>query len=112
MSQMSVIMGPERRRRWRAEDKLAVLAEAFASGASVTEVGRRRDVATSLIYKWRREAMGSGGFVPAVITEGGDTRSAPMSAAPVILVELGGARISIDASASVSLVTATLKALR
>jgi len=110
MSQMSVIMGPERRRRWRAEDKLAVLAEAFAPGASVAEVGRRRDVATSLIYKWRREAMVSAGFVPAVITEGGDARAAP--AAPVILVELGGARVSIGASASASLVTATLKALR
>jgi transposase-like protein len=29
MSQMSVVMGPERRRRWRPEEKLALVAEAF-----------------------------------------------------------------------------------
>jgi len=48
MSQTSVIIGSERR-RWRPEEKLAVLAEALAPGASGTEVSRRLDVATSLI---------------------------------------------------------------
>jgi transposase len=111
---MSVIMGPERRRRWRPEEKLAVVAEAFAPGAIVSDVSRRLNVATSLIYRWRRDAMGSPGFVPAVIADEGDARRAlSSSASPVIVVELGGgARVSIGASASASLVTATLKALR
>lgn len=46
-------MGPERRRRWRPEEKLAVLAEAFAPGVIVADVTRQRDVATSLIYQQR-----------------------------------------------------------
>jgi transposase len=113
MSQMSVIMGPERRRRWRPEEKLAVVAEAFAPGATVADVSRRLNVATSLIYQWRRQAMGSPGFVPAVISDEGDTRRAPLSGSPVIVVELGGgARVSIGASASASLVTAALNALK
>ncbi len=113
MSQMSVVMGPERRRRWRPEEKLAVLAEAFAPGAIVSDVSRRLNVATSLIYQWRRQAMGSPGFVPAVLAEEGEARRAPLSTSPVIVVELGGgARVSIGASASASLVTATLKALK
>ena len=113
MSQMSVIMGPERRRRWRPEEKLAVVAEAFAPGATVVDVSRRLNVATSLIYQWRRQAMGSPGFVPAVICDEGDTRRAPLSGSPVIVVELGGgARVSIGAAASASLVTAALKALK
>jgi transposase len=58
---MSVVMGPERRRRWRPEEKLAVVAEAFAPGAAVLDVSRRLSVATSLIYQWRRQAMGSSG---------------------------------------------------
>jgi len=113
MSQMSVVMGPERRRRWRPEEKLAVLAEAFAPGARVTDVSRRLNVATSLIYQWRRQAMGSSGFVPAVISDEGEVRRTPLSASPVIVVELGGgARVSIGASASASLVTVALRALK
>jgi transposase len=113
MPQVSVIMGPERRRRWRPEEKLAVLAEAFAPGASVTEVSRRLDVATSLIYQWRQQAMSSPGFVAAVVADEGEGRKARLSASPVIVVELeSGARVSIGASASVSLVTAALKALK
>ncbi|MDP1640713.1 MAG: transposase, partial [Phenylobacterium sp.] len=50
MAHISLITGPERRRRWRDEEKLAILAEAFSPGAVVTDVARRRDVATSLIY--------------------------------------------------------------
>ncbi len=57
MAQVSVIMGPERRRRWRDEEKLAVLAEAFAPGAIVSDVARQLDGATSLIYQWRRQAL-------------------------------------------------------
>jgi transposase len=112
MSQMSVIIGSERRRRWRPEEKLAVLAEAFAPGASVTEVSRRLDVATSLIYEWRRQAMRSSGFVPAVMADEGEARRSSMAASAVIVVDLGGARVSIGASASTSLVTAALKALK
>jgi transposase len=112
MSQMSVVMGPERRRRWRPEEKLALVAEAFAPGAIVSDVARRRGVATSLLYGWRRQAMGPAGFVPAVITDEGEARRAP-SGSPVIVVELGGgARVSIGASAPASLVTAALKALK
>ena len=112
MAQISVLMGPERRRRWSPEEKLAVLSEAFAPGATVTDVARRLNVATSLIYQWRRQALGPAGFVPAVAADGGEARGAPLSGAPVIVVELGGARVSIGASASTNLVTAALKALR
>jgi transposase len=113
MSQVSVVMGPERRRRWRPEEKLAVVAEAFAPGAIVSDVSRRLNVATSLIYQWRRQAMGSPGFVPAVIRDEGEAHRSPLSTSPVIVVELGGgARVSIGASASASLVTAALKALK
>lgn len=119
MSQISVVMGPERRRRWRDEEKVAILAEAFAPGAIVADVSRRLNVATSLIYQWRRQAMGSPGFVPAVIRDEGPERratapaTASATASAVIVVELGGgARVSIGASASASLVTAALKALK
>lgn len=107
-------MGPERRRRWRPEEKLALLGEAFAPGARVTEVARRRGVATSLIYQWRRQAMGPVGFVPAVLVDESDVRRAPPPASgAIIVVELaGGTRVTIGASAPDGLVASVLKALK
>src|SRR3546814_20625074 len=55
MSQITVLTGPERRRRWRPEDKLRILAEAFSPGGCVGAVARRHDVSRGLIYTWRRQ---------------------------------------------------------
>jgi transposase len=49
---MEIISGVERRRRWRPEEKLRILAE-IEGGASLTEVARRHDVSRGLIWQWR-----------------------------------------------------------
>lgn len=41
MGQMTVISGPERRRRWSEEDRLRILSEAFAPGACVAHARRK-----------------------------------------------------------------------
>ena len=48
-----ILVGRERRRRWSADDKLRIVREAFAPGARVSLVARRRDVSRSQIYQWR-----------------------------------------------------------
>ena len=48
-----ILVGRERRRRWAADDKLQIVREAFAPGARVALVARRRDVSRSQIYQWR-----------------------------------------------------------
>ena len=53
MSRIEVLSGPERRRRWSAEQKRSIVAEAFSQGASVCEVARHRDVVAGQIYRWR-----------------------------------------------------------
>src|ERR1700730_13588274 len=55
MSRVEVLPGPERRRRWSAQQKRSIVAEAFAPGASVCEVARRRDVVAGQIYRWRHD---------------------------------------------------------
>jgi transposase len=50
---------PERRRRWSEEQKRAIVAEAFAPGASVSAVARRAEVLPGQIYRWRRELRGA-----------------------------------------------------
>lgn len=46
----------ERRRRFSVEQKLAVLAEATAPGANMSEVARRHGLMPAQVYKWRRLA--------------------------------------------------------
>ena len=52
---MEIITGVERRRRWRDEDKLRVLAEAEQPGARMSEVARRHDISRGLLWYWRRQ---------------------------------------------------------
>jgi transposase len=115
MGQAQLILGPERRRRWREDEKTQLVAEAFGPGGSVAEVARRADICTSLLYRWRR-AQGADaptGFVPAIVQEPAPVMSGPRTMEAAITVELpSGARVTIGAAASPMLVAATFKALR
>jgi transposase len=46
----------ERRRRFSVEQKLAVVAEASAPGANLSEIARRHDLVPAQVFKWRRLA--------------------------------------------------------
>ncbi|MBN2741587.1 MAG: transposase, partial [Rhodobacteraceae bacterium] len=44
------VLGVERRRRWSDEEKLEILLEVGAGGASVTQVAQRHELTRSQIY--------------------------------------------------------------
>ncbi len=50
---MEIITGVERRRRWRLEDKLRILAELEEPGVRFVDVARRHDVSRGLLWQWR-----------------------------------------------------------
>lgn len=52
---MEIITGVERRRRWRVEDKLRIVAETERPGACFIEVARRHEICRSLLWNWRRQ---------------------------------------------------------
>jgi transposase len=114
MTYSAVVVGPERRRRFTEGQKLAILAAAFAPGASVAEVARQADVCTSVIYRWRQLHVARDkpdGFAPAVVVDALGRGGA--GAEPAIVVEFpGGARVSIAASTPAALVTAALRVLK
>jgi transposase len=114
MSQITVFSGPERRRRWSSEERFQILTEAFSPGGCVSEVARRYDVSTGLIYTWRRKLrreLPGPTFAEAMVADEPKLGAAPASAA--IVIELpGGGRVSIASSAPVGLAAAALKALR
>ena len=80
MGQITVYSGPERRRRWSDEQRLQILTEAFAPGASPTDVARRHEISTGQLYTWRKKLSvsavapvsgsdGCPGFAEAVIVD-------------------------------------------
>lgn len=111
MSRVEVLSGPERRRRWSADQKRAIVAEAFAPGSSVCEVARRVDVVAGQIYRWRNELRGAApGFAAVVVSSRPSERSA--AGAPAMEIELGGdVRVRIAATAPKDLAGAVIKAL-
>jgi transposase len=67
---MEIITGVERRRRWRDEEKLRILAELEEPSARFNDVARRHDVSRGLLWQWRdaqrrgRLVTEAAGFVP------------------------------------------------
>ncbi|WP_090812064.1 IS3 family transposase [Paraburkholderia tuberum] len=51
---MEVLTGPERRRRWSAEEKLAMVRESFEPGKSVSMVARQHGVNPKQLFHWRK----------------------------------------------------------
>src|SRR5712691_8967218 len=70
-----VLTGPERRRRWSVDQKLAIVAELARPGSSGAVVAQRYGISTGLLYTWRRQAHGLrarsrslvAGFMPVLV---------------------------------------------
>ena len=118
------------RRRWSAEDKARIVAEAMAPGAVVAAVARRWQVRPQQVFAWRREAgcgdleppsavamAGSSApeFVPILTEAAGPADPTPVAvSSPAIEVELAGAvvRVMADTDMDTALLTAVLRAVR
>ena len=114
MAQVTILAGPERRRRWSDEQRERILAEAFQSGARVCDVARRHDVARSLIYQWRR-ARRDGRRNRCSCPRCWWTSRLRKPCEPIVAAVLDmpdGGRLRIFASASPALAAAALKAMR
>jgi transposase len=107
MLQVDIISDDPRHRKWTVEEKLSILAAAFAPGATVREIARRANVSTSQLYTWRKKLMnnnqpGSNGFAPP-----------PMMAheLPVIELEAGGHKVRIPGTMPPAVASMVVRAL-
>jgi transposase len=131
---IEIITGRERRRRWSIAEKLRLVAESEAPGASVTAVAMRHDVYPGLLFAWRQvregrlsaEAMAE--FVPVRLVDAPDqpgsglpeaadpdgARSAPLPSrpAPIEVVLPDGCQVRVGQDARPALLRAVLGALR
>lgn len=96
---MEIITGVERRRRWRLEDKLRIVAEAGQPGACFAEVARRHEVGRSVLWAWRKQvregalvAAPAPMFLPVRVTS--DLPAAVSSAAAEPTAAAGPAKVA------------------
>jgi transposase len=54
IDRVEVITAIQRRRRWSAEEKAAMVQETYAPGMSVSLVARRHGIGPNQLFRWRR----------------------------------------------------------
>jgi transposase len=111
VASVEVLASPERRRRWSNEQKQAIVAAAFAPGAVVRDVARHADVASSLIYRWRRDLQAVANGFARVLVAPGDGMAAPPPMPAIEIDFAGHARARIPASVPPALAAAVVAAL-
>ena len=123
-SQIEIINGRERRRRWSLDDKLRIVAESREPGASVRAVAARHDVYPNLLSTWRSlERRGRlvgtspARFVPVRLIEGPPPSAAILpstnAAAETIEITLpDGSCVRVGNDVSLATLRRVIRALR
>lgn len=52
--QMTNVQGPEKRRRYTTQEKVAIVQQSFEPGMTTALVSRRHGVAVSQLFLWRK----------------------------------------------------------
>ena len=125
---IELLTGPDRRRRWSAEEKARIVAETLAPGARVADVARRWQLCSQQVFTWRRQARNDRptmapppapsvasvpSFVPIITeTAAAASASAVTSTPPAIEVELAGAVVRVSSAMDATTLTRVLRAVR
>jgi transposase len=120
---VEVLSGPERRRKWPDETKIAIVAEALADGVVVSDVARRHDVSPSQLFGWMRQFRDAAVativpaeppmFAPAVVDVAlPSPPPAPAEPPTEIEISVGAATVRIRGAVDGKTLATVLKALR
>jgi transposase len=128
LTDVEIIARVERRRKWTAQEKAALVAEVEAEGGKVTVVARRHRIAESVLYNWRAAWKAAAAampgptapmFMPLGLLGGSDHRepARPMRAndsgvGGIEIVLPNGTRLSVDASVNEKALSRVLRAMK
>jgi transposase len=106
-----VLDGPERRRRWSAEEKARIVGESLEPDVVASSVARRYGLHRNQLYAWRRDLRGAdpaghAAFVPAVVADPAPT------ARRGIEISFGGAVIRVDDDVDPAVLAKILRTLK
>lgn len=119
---LEVLAGPERRRRYSASEKSALVAETLRPGACAAQIARRHGLHPQQLYPWRRQARRGElalrdenlpMFAPVVAEAPPTTAAGPDAASGSgIVLALGDLRLSFGPDVPAGRVAAVVAALR
>jgi transposase len=142
LSDIEIFARVERRRKWTAQEKAALLAEVEAEGGKVRVVARRHRISESVLYNWRAAlkaaatAMPPSAFIPLGVLGGPDSpapsmlaqsepppprppsharsplRSNDSGVGGIEIVLANGARVSVDAFVNEKALSRVLRAMK
>jgi transposase len=141
LADVEIIGRVERRRKWTAQEKAALLAEVEAAGGKVTVVARRHRISESVLYNWRAAWKAAAAvmqvpvgapFIPLGVFGGSGHRDTAMLAQPqppepespgpvrgsdsgvggIEIVLPNGARVSVDAFVNEKALSRVLRAMK
>jgi transposase len=70
LADVEILARVERRRKWTAQEKAALLAEVEAEGGKVAIVARRHRTSKSVLYNWRAAWKAAAAVVQAPVQWG------------------------------------------
>lgn len=100
------------RRRWSAEAKARLVAEALAPDANVSAIARRVGIAPSQLFGWRRRAVRNGTVSPIGSGERLGFSDLGTSPAGVVEIRIGGVVIRAGADAGEDQLRRVIRAVR
>jgi transposase len=128
LADVEIMARVERRRKWTAKDKAALLAEVAAAGGRVSIVARRHGIAESVLYNWRAawkaasavlHSQPSTAFIPLGLVDGSAHRTqtpltgpSHLEAGKIEIALPNGARISVDAFVNEKTLARVLRAMK
>ena len=127
VQRVEIISAKEPRRRWSAEEKRRLVAEAFAPGAVTSHVARRHGVATSCLFYWRKRFADSAmraqadalRLIPVMVDPAAAPAALPLDAPAAALASRravitwpDGLRLEVPAGFPAALLKALIAALR
>ena len=97
MAAVTVLSGPERRRRWAMAEKLRIVKESLNAGVNVAEFARRHDIHPQLLHAWRKQARtgllsgtsaGEARFAQVAVVSATDVVQSTTEAKEAVVVEV------------------------
>ena len=113
---IEVITRGERRRRWSAEEKQAIVAESLEPNVSIAGIARKHGIGTGQLYTWRHQLLARRSGTPAhfarveLLSE--PHRSAEPRSGLIEIVLPDGATVRVDAQVDEPALRRVLAALR
>jgi transposase len=112
---VEVLTGDERRRRWSAAEKAAIVAESFAPGAVTSTIALRHGLHRNQLYAWRRE------FRSAVVADAGVplpdfvpviTAPCPVAGSTMIEIAIGGMVLRVGSGVDIGFLGEVIRVLK